>query len=55
MNPNVEGDQSAIIHEAPRGVNARNLFPVIVGKMIEDDEGNLEYTYYDRPVKVRNL
>jgi len=38
-----------IVHTAPQGVNKRVDFPVIIGEMYEDDEGNVEYEYY--PVK----
>ena len=31
------------------GLNALSTFPVIVGHTDEDDEGNLEYTWYDKP------
>lgn len=37
-----------LIHNAGNTYNKNMLYPVIIGYFTEDDEGNLEYTYYER-------
>lgn len=43
-----ESSESDLIHNAGNTFNKQRLFPVIIGYFTEDDDGNLEYTYYER-------